>query len=154
MVRLFARSICTVLKKADEQKTGATWYRDTFTKRICSWMFLFKLLYETARYTQPLAQLINREENGNMETIYEEGRIHIEEDGKILAEIDFPVLDAKTVGITHTFVDDSLRGQGIAGKLIQEAITIIQKTDRKIIPTCSYAVAWFEKHSEYAGLLK
>ena len=37
--------------------------------------------------------------------------------GDLLAEITFPYTDAQkdTVNVDHTFVDASLRGQGIAG---------------------------------------
>ena len=35
--------------------------------------------------------------------------------GKLIAEITFPNRSATTVDINHTFVDDSLRGQGVAG---------------------------------------
>ena len=33
-------------------------------------------------------------------------------DSNLLAEVTFPDVDDKTVNINHTFVDDSLRGQG------------------------------------------
>ena len=42
------------------------------------------------------------------------------ESGELLAEITFPYIDNDTVDINHTFVDPSLRGQGIAGKLMNE----------------------------------
>ena len=53
-----------------------------------------------------------------MEFRQEPGRIWAEDqDGKLLAEILFPSREGKA-SITRTFVDDSLRGQGIAGKLM------------------------------------
>ena len=56
--------------------------------------------------------------------------------------------------VVSTFVDDSLRGQGIAGKLTQEAISYAEKENLKIVPVCPYTVKYFEKHEEYQGLLK
>ena len=76
------------------------------------------------------------------------------EEGSLLAEITFPYIDEKTVDINHTFVDTSLRGQGIAGKLMSELADELEKRDLKAVPTCSYAVSWFEKHPEYAHLVK
>ena len=38
------------------------------------------------------------------------------ETGDLLAEITFPYVNENTVDVNHTFVDTSLRGQGIAGK--------------------------------------
>ncbi|MDR1800795.1 MAG: N-acetyltransferase [Lachnospiraceae bacterium] len=85
---------------------------------------------------------------------HEPNRIRLIDDELVLAEILFPAVDDETVDITRTFVDDSLRGQGIAGKLMEEAIAQLAKENKKIIPTCTYAAGWFEKHPEYKGLLK
>lgn len=76
--------------------------------------------------------------------------------GDLLAEITFPYTDAQkdTVNVDHTFVDASLRGQGIAGKLMIELVKELSDRNLKAVPTCSYAVNWFEKHPEYSGLLK
>ena len=76
------------------------------------------------------------------------------ETGGLLAEITFPYVDENTVNVNHTFVDTSLRGQGIAGKLMQELVEELEKRGLKAVPTCSYAQGWFEKHDEYGHLLK
>ena len=50
-----------------------------------------------------------------MEFIYEANRIYInDEEGKMIAEITFPLVD-----IDHTYVSNVLRGQGIAGKVME-----------------------------------
>lgn len=76
------------------------------------------------------------------------------ETGDLLAEITFPYVDENTVDVNHTFVDTSLRGQGIAGKLMQELVDELEKRGLKAVPTCSYAQRWFEKHGEYGYLVK
>lgn len=78
------------------------------------------------------------------------------ETNELLAEVTFPYTDSRknTVNIDHTFVDASLRGQGIAGKLMSELTEDLEKRDLKAVPTCSYAVSWFEKHPEHAHLLR
>lgn len=68
--------------------------------------------------------------------------------GALLAEIDFPVTGAGVQTITHTFTDDSLRGRGIAGELVQAAIDAIHKNGNRIAATCSYAQAWLERHPD------
>lgn len=60
--------------------------------------------------------------------------------GRAIAEITFPDIDEDTVDINHTFVDESLRGQGMAGKLMEAAVNQIQSQGKKAVPTCSYAV--------------
>lgn len=50
-----------------------------------------------------------------MEFQKEPGRIFaLGEDGKLLAEITFPTGEDGVADINHTFVDESLRGQGVA----------------------------------------
>lgn len=73
---------------------------------------------------------------------------------KLIAEVTFPSIDQDTVTINHTFVDTSLRGQGIAGKLLCEAAEEIRAQGKLAVPTCSYAVQWFQKHEEYQDILK
>lgn len=66
--------------------------------------------------------------------------------GQIIAEITFPETNPGVFCIDHTFVDDSLRGQGVAGELVKRAVEEIQNQDGKVTATCSYAQHWLEKH--------
>lgn len=75
------------------------------------------------------------------------------EDGKTIAEIDFPETAPMTVTIWHTEVDESLRGQKVAGKLVQAAADQLRSEGRKAIVTCSYASRWFNHHPEYDDVL-
>lgn len=73
---------------------------------------------------------------------------------RMIAEVTFPDVDTDTVNIDHTFVDDSLRGQGVAGKLMKAAAEQLRSQNKKAVLTCSYAVNWFGKHPEYADVVK
>ena len=84
-----------------------------------------------------------------MEFTKEKGRIYKEdENGKVIAEITFPEEEPGVFNIDHTFVDDSLRGQGIAGKLMDAAVAEIREAGGDIKATCSYAVTWLEKNPQ------
>ena len=88
-----------------------------------------------------------------MEFIYEKSRIYAEnEDGAVIAEITFPIADGVAT-IDHTFVDGSLRGQGVAGKLVKAAADAVRACGLKIVPTCGYAVKWFGDHPDQQDLL-
>lgn len=90
-----------------------------------------------------------------MTFLHEENRIVLySEEDALLAEITFPYIDEKTVNINHTFVDASLRGKGIAGRLMDELISDLEARNLHAVPTCSYAVSWFTKHPEYSKFLK
>ena len=72
--------------------------------------------------------------------ITEENRIYLQDENwNILAEIDFEKIDEKTYNISRTFVDDSLRGQGIGSELVEKAITYLTWKWYKVSATCSYA---------------
>lgn len=75
------------------------------------------------------------------------------EGDKVLAKVTFPEVESGIAQIDHTFVDESLRGQGIAGQLLDRATAVISMSGLRARPTCSYAVSWFERHPDRAGLL-
>ena len=76
----------------------------------------------------------------------EENRIYLEKNGKIIAEIEYEELENNEYNIYHTYVDESLRGKGVASKLVEMAVTEINKKNGKVKATCSYAKAWLERH--------
>ena len=48
--------------------------------------------------------------------------------------------------IDHTYVNDDLRGQGIAAELVQMAVDQIHEQGGKVNATCSYASAWLKQN--------
>ena len=50
-----------------------------------------------------------------------------------------------TINANHTFVDDSLRGKGVADKLYQALIHFIQAKKLTLHPTCSYIARKWER---------
>lgn len=86
---------------------------------------------------------------------YKNRIVLVDDEEQALAEIDFPAMEEEpgTVEITHTYVDESLRGRGLAGKLMTRLIAYLERNQLKAWPSCSYAVDWFAKHSEAAHLL-
>jgi predicted GNAT family acetyltransferase len=89
-----------------------------------------------------------------MDFKHETGRIYQDDaDGKLLAEVTFPVVREGVVDIDHTFVDDSLRGQGIAGQLMEAAYEDIKRSGFKAVLTCPYAVTWFGERPEREDII-
>lgn len=89
-----------------------------------------------------------------MDLLYEQNRIYMEDENhKLLAEVTFPTVDSETVVINHTFVDHSLRGQGIAGDLLEATAGYLSSRNLKAIPTCASALTWFDQHEEYNDLV-
>ena len=84
----------------------------------------------------------------------QENRILYKQGDAVLAEVTFPVWKENVVNIDHTFVDEALRGQGVAGQLMQRTAEELRRSGRKAIATCSYAKKWFAQHEEYRDVLK
>ncbi len=90
-----------------------------------------------------------------MDYIVEDNQVYGKDEyGKVVAKVTFPLNKDGVAVINHTFVDSSLRGQGVASQLLKKACEKIRDNNLKAIPTCSYAVEWFESHEDYRDVLK
>ncbi len=80
-----------------------------------------------------------------MEYITEKNRIYAIECGEEVAEVTFPERNGIYV-INHTYVDDRLRGQGIASELVRRAVEEIEQRGGRVEATCSYAQLWLARN--------
>ena len=75
---------------------------------------------------------------------YEGNGFYIYDDNKeILARLEYK-RNGNTLIFDHTVVSDKLKGQGIAGKLLDVAVDYARKNNFKVHPVCSYVVKKFE----------
>lgn len=58
----------------------------------------------------------------------------------------------RTLVLTHTIVPEAIGGRGIAGKLVQAVYDHARDHGLKVLPRCSYAVSWIQRHPEYADV--
>ena len=59
----------------------------------------------------------------------------------------------KKMIIEHTEVDESLKGQGIGTKLLDQLVAYVRKEEIKVIPLCPFAKAIFKKNQELRDVL-
>jgi predicted GNAT family acetyltransferase len=52
---------------------------------------------------------------------------------------------------THTEVPPEDEGKGIGGRLVRAALDDTRRRGLKIVPACSFVVAFVRRHPEYAG---
>ncbi len=89
-----------------------------------------------------------------MNYIHDSNKIYLNnENNQMIAVVTFPKVEEGIVNIDHTYVDGSLRGQGIAGKLMEAAVAHLRENSLKAKLSCSYAVKWFEEHPECSDLI-
>jgi uncharacterized protein len=89
-----------------------------------------------------------------MDFKYENHRIYVKNiEDKLIVEATFPLYKKGVVVVDHTYVDPSLRGQGVASKLMHEVCKHAEKLGYKLVSTCPYSTVWFKKHKEYDYLV-
>ena len=62
-------------------------------------------------------------------------------------------LEGDKMYIDATFTPNEYRGRGLAAELTKAAIEYAREKSLKIVPNCSYAKDYFEKHTEYRDIL-
>jgi predicted GNAT family acetyltransferase len=82
------------------------------------------------------------------------GRFFVQREGVHLAEMTYSRVDPQLVIIDHTEVKQALQGLGVARKLLDFAVAWARETGTKIIATCPYAKAQFEKDESIRDVLK
>lgn len=84
-----------------------------------------------------------------MEWKYEKGRIYsVDKNNELLAETIFAYKENDEVDINHTFVNPSLRGQGVAGKMMVVVSEHLRENSLKAVASCPYANAWLIRNKE------
>jgi len=69
-----------------------------------------------------------------------------------LGALDYD-LRGHTMTITHTLVPEAIGGRGVAAELTRVALETARANGWKVVPMCSYAVAYLRRHPEYNDLL-
>ena len=72
---------------------------------------------------------------------------------EVIAEITYaPTENPNVVAADHTFVDPSLRGQGVAAQLLDTLVDAMAKEGKKIKAVCPYVVTQFERNRQYDAI--
>jgi uncharacterized protein len=78
------------------------------------------------------------------------GAFVIEEDNNRVAEMEISVA-GKNLTVYHTEVAEKLKGQGVAGQLLEAMVEYARSHQLKVIALCPYASAQFKRHPERYG---
>jgi predicted GNAT family acetyltransferase len=70
-----------------------------------------------------------------------------------LSKLDY-IQNGRNFVITHVGVHPSLRGYGVAGKIVEVGLKYAQENSLRVVPMCSYAAAYIRRHPEYAELTR
>ena len=81
------------------------------------------------------------------------GAFIVERGGERLAEMTYTTSDGGPVIIDHTWVSDTLRGQGVGAKLLAAFVARAREAHWQVIPLCPYAKSVFDKDASIRDVL-
>lgn len=89
-----------------------------------------------------------------MKFIHEKNKIFVlNEEGKEIVLATFPFVEENVINVDHTFVDPSMRGQGIASLLMNEVYNHAKDKGYTVVNSCPYAVVWFKRNKDKQDVL-
>jgi predicted GNAT family acetyltransferase len=71
-----------------------------------------------------------------------------------LAYISYRRPDDRTMDLQHTLVPEADRGQGVGSALVRAAVAYARRQGTRVIPTCPFVKAWFERNPDQQDVLK
>lgn len=87
-----------------------------------------------------------------MKIEYQKNYIYLKENDDKVGYIYFDQVNDHVIDVKTTYVDNSYRGQGIAGQLFNELITYCRQHHYQIIPSCSYIQKKLDSSENYQDL--
>ena len=81
------------------------------------------------------------------------GAFYIDDNGERLGEMRYLVRDNTVMNIYHTEVSDKLQGHHMGEKLVEAGVKYARENNYKILPTCTFARAVFNRTPAYDDVL-
>ena len=75
-----------------------------------------------------------------------------DDDGETLGEMTYSKAGDHLLIFDHTWVDDSLRGEGQARRLLDHAMEWVRSEGKKVNPLCPYVKSQFDKDERFDDL--
>ncbi|MEU1528754.1 GNAT family N-acetyltransferase [Streptomyces fagopyri] len=78
-------------------------------------------------------------------------RYEILVDGTTAGHTDYRDRDGQRV-FYHTKIYDAFAGQGLAAILVQQALSDVRTSGKRIVPACPYVAKFLKKHDEFTDI--
>ena len=62
------------------------------------------------------------------------------------ALLEYRMLSPQVIDFVHTYTPASLRGQGVAGKLVSVGVAYARAQGWRVMGRCSYVAQWLSNH--------
>jgi predicted GNAT family acetyltransferase len=76
----------------------------------------------------------------------------LDDDGNVIGQIRYR-REPGAVALVHTEVEPAYEGRGLAGVLVDGAVSDLRERGLRLIPVCPYVRAWLRRHPERADLV-
>ncbi|WP_096270109.1 GNAT family N-acetyltransferase [Paucisalibacillus globulus] len=76
-----------------------------------------------------------------------QGKFFVGDEARPKAEITYQKDSTGNLVVDHTYVSDELRGQGMAGQLVEKVVSFARQEEVKIVAECPYAQKYIEKNN-------
>ncbi|QLJ04292.1 N-acetyltransferase [Streptomyces sp. NEAU-sy36] len=86
-----------------------------------------------------------------VERVEDRHRYEILVDGELAGFTEYLDRDEQRV-FYHTEVADAFAGQGLASRLVEQALTDVRRAGKRVVPVCPYVASFLRKHEEFAGI--
>ena len=83
---------------------------------------------------------------------HDNGQYQITVDGERAGFADY-IDNGDQRNFHHTVIDKAFGGRGLAGTLIDAALTDTRAAGKRVLQTCSFVEAYITKHPEFADLV-
>ena len=70
------------------------------------------------------------------------------------AHLDYEIIGDEVIEFPYTYVPPTLRGKGVAGKILEFGLKYAREKNLSVIPSCSYVESYISKNKQYKDLLK
>ncbi|RLV49101.1 N-acetyltransferase [Nocardioides mangrovicus] len=81
----------------------------------------------------------------------ERSRYEVEQDGEVIGFAAYS-RQGDSVVLPHVEVEPAHQHQGLAGRLVQQAMDDARAQGLRVLPICPFAVRWIGEHPEYQDL--
>ncbi|WP_367889967.1 GNAT family N-acetyltransferase [Serinicoccus kebangsaanensis] len=83
----------------------------------------------------------------------DQDRFEAQAEGRAVGHLSYE-LEGDVLDLQHTVVDPEGRGQGLGGRLVEEAMGYARAEGLRVRPTCPFVPRYLAEHPEHADLLE